>query len=260
MLSLFLVGCAPTPVEAPREVTELATWMFAEFDGELAPGVEELDTWLVDMPLDGDLEDRVIAMPVLSELGGISGPVGEDPADQLPVAVAGLSRHDIDTHFGLVAEDNLVCIESNTTTYYRREHLSDPDCLGSDCDRVDTENEVHKESVIASVWFDLFKDHRALTLSDGRQAMVARSWIEQSYEADREGYSWDQFYTLEVWIEEGSETRRFHTVWSAVHLGPVGPDLYTTTVYKAIDEGFTNSDDFVDGELCGNDRDQLYER
>lgn len=256
MLLIELLACASPPQAAPRDMGQLAVELFGGFEEASSEDLAELEVLVRSLDLEGDLDARSRSLPLLEE-PGVAWPEGG--GEQVSVAVGGWSRQPLDEHLALVGEPNQVCIESDTTVFYRRDHL-DEACLEVGCERVDTLNEVRKESLVASVWYDLHKQHRVLELPDGRRTMLARSWISQSYPADQEGYSWELFATLELWFEDGEESLRWQAVWSEVELGPIGPDLYLATVQGAVDQGFENADDFVDGELCGNDRDAEFIR
>jgi len=260
-------ACAKPPPEAPKELGDLSLYLFSHFDDEdpdaLIAGLEALDLQFQDYELTGDLSDRSFTMPLLEkgDLGGVSAPPNQPVDEQTPVAVMGLSRHDLATNRDLIRKSNYVCIESDTTTFYGRDHMDDVGCFASgDCEVTATVNEVRKESILANVWYDLYKDHRNVELTDGRKAVIARSWIEDAFPSDSGKYSWNQLYTLEIWLASGKQTQRFHTAWSAVSLGVIGPDVYTNIVGDAIDGGFTNADHFVDGEDCKNDRERAYDR
>ncbi len=265
ILLLPLLGCAPPP-DAPAELSDLGAYLYREFDQPdvLAGGVLALDQQLSALDLDSALNDRAFTMPPLQQAdrGDILSP--DLPAEhQLPVAIAGLSRHDLDEHMQLVGLANQVCIESDTTTWYGRSIRSGTaECLADGtCTRVDTDNEVRKESFVANVWYDFRKDHQLVQLDDGREAMVARGWIERPFPADNDSYSWDQFFQLDVLVPSpDGGTTRFQAVWSAVQLGPVGPDIYVNTVKNAMDDHRVNADDFIDGSMCANDRDRPYDR
>ncbi len=267
ILLLSLVACK-TPVEAPADLGADTLFLFQHFDDDpehLVAGTPVLEEWIMGLDPTASTIDRSVEPPILTEehWGGVTGPAGQDAADQLPVAVAGFSRHPLDTHMAVVSETNHVCLESNTTVYYRRTFLEGDDCFpAEDCDTVRTVNEVYKDSVLAKVWYDIYKDYRLVTLDDGRDVLYARGWIEEQFMGDGGDTSWDQMYLLEAWIpnpDDDSQSLRFYALWSGVTLG-LPDDMYVSTAMNGMDEGFENGDDFFDGTLCDNDRDAEYER
>lgn len=267
-LTVAVTGCAKPPVEAPAELGELGLYLFANFGNEdpaeLIAGISKMEAWMDDHDLDGPVQDRAYAMPVLTEddWGDIRGVSGADPNDQTPLAAFGVSRHDLDANVALQGETNHVCIESNSTKYYGRTFVSEKGCfLDGTCDFLETSNEVRKESLAAKVWYDLFKDYRVVEdEASGRRVLYSRGWIERQFLADGGNNSWDQLFSLEVWIPDGDRTKRFHAFWSAVTIGSIGDDLYLSQVEAGLDEGYVNADNFIDGELCANDRDRAYDR
>jgi hypothetical protein len=265
---LFVAACSSPPEEAPKEIGALSTWLFANFDGdqdELATGTAELQTFLAGTnPGDAELDDRSFTLPILKEAdwGTISGPAGTDVNEQLPVAVVGLSSHDLQANIDLSGEKNHVCIESGSTKYYNRVFLSGDDCFADgSCDLLQTENEVRKETLIADVWYDLHKDYRRVVLEDGTEVMYARSWTEEVFPGDSGNNSWDQNFSLEAWIPDGKNTLRYFAIWSAVDIGIVGDDTLVNIVTDGIDEGYEHADAFMGGDSdCGNDRQREYDR
>ena len=259
------LGCK-TPVEAPEELGDVSLFLFANFDGDdevLAAGLANLDAFLGSQDLAAGLADRSVTLPVLdaTNLGAVTGPDGVDAASQVPIGVFGESPNGLEGHIGLVADPNQICIASDSTVFAARTFLTPVDCfVDGTCPRVDTSNETRTETIIADVWIDIFGDYRRVLLEDGREAMVARGWIDEVFVADGGNNSWDQRYTLDVWIPtESGTTRRFYGMWSSASLG-IGDDVYASLVKSGLDEYFANADGMILGEVCGNDRDRVNDR
>ena len=266
---VFASGCHKAPVEAPDEIGELAAYLFENFDTEtgeeLIAGTPTLKSFIRDLdPENADLDERAFSMPPLekSSWGTITGPKGTDPAMQIPIAVVGASTQKLKANRGLMLEKNQVCIESGSTKFYARTFDAGKDCFASgDCEYLETTNEVRKETALAKVWYDLYKDFRNVVLEDETEVVYARSWTEESFLADGGNNTWDQLYTLEAWIPSGGSTLRFYVIWSEAHIGGVGDDFYADLVKTGIDEGMLFADRFAGGNKdCGNDRDYAPER
>ncbi len=265
---LMMVGCKAPP-EAPGDLGDLSIYLFENFADEdpevMAVGAENLEAFLLDLDLEADVSDRAFTLPILTpeHWGDIQGS-DVDPEDQVPVAVAGESRHGLAENLTLVAETNHVCIESDTTRYYDREFLSDLDCFEDDtCDTVETLNEVLKQNPLATVWYDMYRDYRNIPLADGRTALFSRTWIEEVFPSQGGGNSWDQSYSIEITLpraDDPDRSLRYVAMWSSVSLTGIGDNAWAGLVRGGIDESFENADNFIDGELCGNDRDREYDR
>lgn len=253
-----LAACTP-PDEAPEEISEPMIALFSGFDGdaaELGRATLALESALADLDLSGPLDDRAFTVPALTEadLGGLTFPADADPADQVPVAIAGQSAHPVAANRALVQEASQVCIESNTTVWYERTFDSDIACFtDGTCDSVQTTNVVHKKSLI-EFWYELFKDYRTFSLEDGREVMIARSWTDRTWTGVQGNNTLTLTYTLEVWLEnadDATRTDRFYAIWSA---GDVGVDdaIFANLVKSGMDGGMANADAYAAGDTdCG---------
>lgn len=269
LVALSVVACKPPP-EAPAEVTELSAYLFREFDAEdeevLAVGVQNLEAILAEKDMTADLNDRAVTLTVLQgeDLGGITPPAGIDAAAQVPVAVWASSTHGLTDHKALVSDPNQICIASDSTVYQSRAFTTDLACWESgECRWIDTTNEVRTETALADVWMDILADYRLVALADGRDAMISRGLMPEQYLADGGNNSWDQRYTVDVWIpgaDGAAPTLRYYAMWSSVTLGGVGDDIYANLVKSGLDEYYVNTDAWIDGTACDNDRDRAYDR
>ncbi len=269
-LAVISTACKP-PVEAPEDLGQASRFAFQHFDTE---GGEEVVAAVLDTiephilgieDLSGNSADRTVAPPPLlpDHWGTITGNADADPQEQVPVAVAGESIHGIAAHVGLVAEPNYVCVESDTTVYAQRTFTTDVACfVDGSCDKVETVQETRKESALADVWYDWNKDYRTFELEDGRQLMVGRGWVDQAWTTDGGNGSWDQSYTLDIWLQDGDRTLRYVSNWSSVTLSTVNDGIWASLVESGTVEAGENADAFLTDGFpdCKNDRDETFER
>ena len=266
--TLLLGACAIE--EAPEALGEPTIKLFTHFDDDEALVGEylyNLEDFILTLDLQGDLNDRTFSPAVMTpdDVGTVPFPEGQDPEKQAAVAVAGISQHPVQAHLELATEPNQVCIESGSTVYYERTFTSDVDCfVDGTCDVLTSTNEVRKET-ISKVWYDLFKDFRRITLSDGREALLARSWQEEVFFADNGKDTMNQTFTVEVWLpsaEDENVTLRYYAMWLAADMLVSDPNIIGGLVKSGIDEGYAFSESFLSGEEgdCKNDRDREYDR
>ena len=259
-----LIACEP-PVEAPEETGELTRYLFANFGSEtgdeLAAGAVNLESYLATVDLTAEDKDRAVTLPELTadDLGGAVAPDGVEADAQVPVGVTNQSVNDVDAALTLITDPNQVCIANNSYVYYRRTFDGDTGCfVDGSCTQLTATAEIRYESLLAKIWIDETQEFRRVDLEDGRVAVYQRGWIDQSFLSDNEESSWDQRYTLNVWIpdaDDTSKTWRFLAFWSSVQMPLITDDAYANLVVEGIDEGFVNEDAFLAGEECSNDRD-----
>lgn len=280
----LLSGCTPpVPLES-ASLRDVIPRLFSDFDG--GEGTESLDVLVevlereleeADVDLDGELVQRQFTLynpeeenpdfkPLGNDqLGGATPPPGTDPADQIAVVNFGRSRQDFATNLEVLLEKNQVCIESNTTVYYDRTYTSDEAAFASgSADVLTSTNEVRKElSFLAAGWYDLFKDFRRVTLSDGREGVVGRSWIEEVYEGDGGGI-FSQTYTSEAWIDDGAGgALRMYAFWGEIDIG-LSTVAMRDLIADSLEQGFIRGDNFADDadptDYCSQPRDRAYTR
>jgi hypothetical protein len=269
LLSVSLVaGCAKPPPEAPKELGELALFLFQHFEdedpAELAAGLQNLKGFVADTDLTLDPKERAVTLPLLDgeALGSLSIPAGADVQKQVPVALAGLSSHPLQGQKDLAVEVNQICIESSSTVWAQRAFLTDEACfVDGSCPDLSVSQEVRKENFLAKVWYDQLKDYRTVEIEDAEgnvsEALIARSWTEEVFPGDGGDTSWDQLFQLDVTFEKGDESMRWFGMWSSITVPVLTDDSYANLVIDGITEAFLYGDEFLDGgvQSCANDRD-----
>jgi hypothetical protein len=272
-IALVLVGCGKPPAEAPEELGDLGSFLFQHFDdedpAEMNAALLNLRDYILGTDLTQDPKDSAVTMPILEgeALDGLSIPEGVTAAEQVPVALSGLSIHALDDQLAIVFEPNQVCIESATTEWAQREFLTDTGCFeDGSCVELAVLQEVYKTNALASVWYDQYKDYRWYDLMDEdgaeTRALLGRSWIEDRFVGDGFGgeASWNQLFHLDAFIENPDDpgtSLRWFSLWSSVTIFGIGDDDYAGLVKTGISEALLYGDEFISGsiESCKLDRD-----
>ncbi len=267
MFLLSLLACEPPP-EAPEDLSELALYLFENFDTDLdalAAGVPVMQDFILAVDPEWDVELRAVTLPSLqpADLGGAPETPGADADLQVPVAVLWTSRQAMEPHFDLNVDPNQICIDSSSSVYHRRTFISDPDCFeDGSCKSLQTVAEIRREEAIADFWYEYYTDVRRIDV-DGQEALVSRGWLPEAAPSDGGDAVFHQSYMLDVRMahpDDASQTLRFYGIWSSLEMVGVSDDLFSILLRNGIQDSYELADDFVDGILCENDRDHEPER
>ncbi|MFT7521062.1 MAG: hypothetical protein ACI9MC_003213 [Kiritimatiellia bacterium] len=283
LLILLCVGCTAPPAP-PQDLSQLLLTLFrdaqpADQDAEkaLVAALTELDeVHLPSFDLESPIGDRAVSPARLTAewRDGFevpSGLVGDDleacsgtspSADceavqeqaQVPLAVLGLSPHPLSAHLNLIVDDNQACIDADSVKFARRSWTDGPCLLDGGCSTTQSVTAIRTKSLIADIWYDQHHEHHLTALADDRQVLVSRGWTERVWWSDRCTQSWDQSFTLDLWIpdaEDPSQTQRVYAIWSSVHLNGISEDLFVRMLRQGAGERFDNTDAMLDGDVCG---------
>lgn len=248
-------GGGEDPLPTPDFVgdSDLNVYLFSRFDSteplEMQQGVEALEESLAGVDLVGDQSGRRWDMtdPLTSDdYGGANVWEGADPLDQIIVSVAGRTAYDVTDLGALVPIADQTPFESASSAEYNRTVVGDGDAfVAQTLDVLETENEVHRQNFILNVWYDTPKWFRWIELSDGRQALVARAWLEDAYEGVNGNNTLEQFTALEVRIPDAEGTILYTTVWGFLRPS-IGDTVLSNSVANGIDEGWENTETYLD--------------
>ena len=242
MLLPIFIGCA-APVEAPTELSELTGWLFEAYDAEedvLAAGLSNLSAQLSAPPEDGYLLTPLTA----ANVADIDHPERR-LAEALGLAIAASSPFEPDAHIALMKLSDLTPI-SPSADQFDRSFITDPTCFPAGCDELLTTSDIYRSNMLVSMGFTIDKDHRQVTLEDGRAALIARGWMaESAHGEDGNNHLW-QSYELDIWLPaENGGTLRMLAMWSEAEYAGVSDELGINMVRMGIKEGLSAQDEYL---------------
>ncbi len=283
LIALVATACKPPPTltddndtdtsdPSTLSLAQVMPALFRDFDdntADLPAYIDALEAGLVSQGVKLDsanLDERSFSIDPLAEsfLGGAVQPPGTNTADQTSVVAFGLSKKDFAANKSAAMQPNQVCIESDSTVSYTRTYSTDVDAFNAGTtDVARSTNEVRKElSFIASGWYDLYKDFRTFDTTDGRHVMIARAWADKIAVADGGTNEFRQSFTCELYIEDGTTTKRMYAIWPEISIG-LGPDAMRSLITDSLDEGYKNAEAFMADSTvpdCKNDRNAVFTR
>lgn len=265
--SLMAVGCGTKIEVAEGDCPDLLKQAFRDASFETDEEEEALQSLLLGIDgscfdtLDQDYKDRVINPgPLTAEyLDGLPQPEGTVLEEQTPVALSGLSTHELATHIENMRDTNQTCIGSGSTKYSERNWTEGEACFfDGTCSKATATGRTYTKNLIAQVWIDNFSDFYRTTVpfEDGeREVIVSRGWISETFNSGFDGdknQQWRQRYVLDLWYADASDpskTRRYTAFWSEADLA-VGDNTYVGAVIDGLEEAVINTDLYFDGEDC----------
>ena len=224
ILAALSAACTPAP-EAPKDLSDLVLYLFSHFHDDpefVVAGLDNLsDTMHSDFDYEAGWDERQLKpLPLTEEyLGGADITPAFLPELQKRVALAYRSRHSVATHVAGTLPTNQEPLEPSATTHDRT-FRSDDMCWGEGvCSSLDTVNFIVKTNALYTVPYDATKFFRRFTLSDGRDALLAR--VDQPLIGVSEdgGTTIDQNFALDAYVSDAadpSQSLRFMVIWTAV--------------------------------------------
>lgn len=255
-LLVLLVGCARKRDGAPEDVDGLSRYLFANWEDPeaMAEGMENLSVWLeAEGRSEAAADGYVLTDLVEDEVSEVEHPA-RDLTDMIGVAVPGVSVHPIEAHAGLLVMTDQVWNDPGSYDLYVRELVEgDPDAFVAGDGLIRTRNDIDKSGAFGvHIPYILWKDYRWVALEDGRQSIVARSWVEEEACAEGGNNCLFQSFSIDLFhAPNGDETIRMTASWNELVTSAdslLTDDARIGLMVNGINDVFDNTDDFLTGE------------
>jgi len=250
--ALFFTACKKPP-EAPRELNELSTYLYREWDNEdpavMEAGLENLRAYLDGEDLEAGILDRSWELEPISraDVADIPYPDGANPKNTLGVGVSYASAWPTEDHALLQLEKDQLPAEPSAKVYTRSFPDEDkPACfLDQSCNPLASVNDIERQNLLLSVVMVLYKDFRWVETERG-PAVAARSWLEESFEGENGSSNIVQSYSIDVWLPVGKKTWRYQTLWSESEVAGASDAATIGTLKSSIDRAMETADEAIE--------------
>jgi hypothetical protein len=250
--AIAIAGCKKPP-EAPKELNELSTYLYREWDNEdpavMEVGLENLYAFLKKQDLEAGILDRSweLTSPSKADVSDIPFPKGVHPKDTLGVAVGYLSPWSIQDHATLQTEADQLIAEPSAKVYDRSfPDDDDPLCfVDQSCDPLVSINDIERKNLLISVVMVLFKDFRWVETERG-SAFISRSWLAESFDGENGSSRVVQSYAVDCWLPDGKKVWRYQTLWSESEIVGASDAATIATLKSSIDKAMETADDAIE--------------
>ncbi len=241
------VGCRELP-QAPTELSELSTWLFANFENEddelLAVGLGNLAQFFDERGVDTDFEDQAweLERMTASDVQDVTHP-DREPAAALPVGLVAPSAFAPADHARVVVLEDQTPVEPASPDLYDRSFLEpdDPSCFPpAECALLRTDNDIEKKNLLMSIRYTKRKDFRwSRVILDGEESegFLARSWFEEEAWGEEEANAILQSYSIDVVLPHGDAgALRYLALWTEASMYGVGDDVILGMMQGGIED------------------------
>ncbi len=250
MLPLLLAwaGCAP-PELAPDDIDALSRWLYVEqeaaTDAELAEGVLNLAAFADGLDFEDDDAPTFGISPLARADVEALVEHDRDPAATIGVGVFHLSPHGVDPHAEVLALADQTVVEPDAVSFWRTFEEGDADCwVARTCTRALTVNDVVRENALYSATYVIYKEMRWVPLPDG-WAIASRSWLPSPTNEDGLVPIY-QSYDLDLYVQRGGGTLRWHVTWQETDVPGVSDDGVANVVAMGIADMYEAWEAYLD--------------
>jgi len=269
---LMLIGgtSCKRPPDAPEALDELASFLYEhtmdEEDDYLQVGITNLNAWLAakhvpeeedetefDSNFAATAEGYSVTNLTVEAVKSLDG-VERNLDDLLGAAVG----YDMDLtveqiNEALIRDDMMDVFPDNYQSYVRTFlDDSDRDCfLEKECDRLEFDISVIVDYPLnLTVDADSRVHYRRVTLPDGSDAVLQRTWMLEPGSASVDWIQLEQQYYLSAHLDQGSGARRIDTTWVKASLGdtPVPEDMALALTVDTMRETGANLEAYYAGQ------------
>jgi hypothetical protein len=247
--ALVLMGCAREREPAPGEMEDLASFMIRtwEDDRSLEDALDNLAPWLeANAGTEDALEGFQLTPLAEDDVAEIDRP-DANLADLLGASVAAFSPHAMGPHAMTIVLDDQVFSNPRNYESYARTVTGDVEAFLDGEGEVRTQNDVLTSNFGISIPYVLFKDYKWVRASEGREAIIARSWIAERGCNPSGANCLDQSFSADLWFAQPDDvTIRFTATWSQVTSGiAIGEDLQIAALANGMAYVFEATDTFI---------------
>ncbi|MCB9796714.1 MAG: hypothetical protein H6741_28785 [Alphaproteobacteria bacterium] len=255
LTALALVACKE-PIEAPAELNDLSHFMWAEWDNEdpevLIAGVNSLEAWAADKDADasnwGDRFYEIDPLPNATVTDEGLTTHGLNSEDAIGVGELYASVHAPPKHatlFGLADQSDPI-EPSSPDSYTRTITAGDADAFAAGTEEtLESHNQINRRNILFTLDYELDKVWRWVTLEDGREVIVSRSWSEESGPVNDDDEQILQAYSLELWIpNDAGGSLRWLITWQQAELS-IDDDAMKSLVGGSMNDTFESQDELL---------------
>lgn len=259
LLGVALLGqlaCSPPP-PAPEELNEFFRFVFREWENPdprvLQVAMEKFEKLpdIHGLTTDEHINSRSFSFEKLlkrEDLEGIEPIHDRDPQVCTGVGVIRASPHSVELHGKLQTDKDQLPAEPSAKSY-ERSFTTDEKCFRKQtCEVLRTKNKIVRSNLLMSVEMTLYKDFRWVELSDGRKALVARSWAPKTAkELGNSMLSVHQSYSVDFVLPfRDGQVWRFQGTVTETEGAGTGGDAEATILKDGTDEGLEAADDTIE--------------
>ena len=243
----LLGGCLSQTVL--EDVDGADAWRSVPLDDASAVAITEAFAQeLSTFDADASLDDRNGTPPLLTQadVDEVINP-GRDVEGLEAFWVTHFSEHPIDRHVDhYILIEDVTPVSPTATSYIRTIIDGDADAFrGGDGSQITVRNDIERRALFFDFSYEFLKTYRWVTLTDGTEAIISRGWLPESVSGEQGANVLHQTYEAEMWIPEGTGTRRYYVQWTEAEYSVLSTTAARNLTLRTGADGMVDLDIYI---------------